>query len=112
IVVHTTAPSLVTAFQFDRDTRAAAHFMVMMGLLIRSGVVRYPFDTMVGDVLLTFFTGRNIFSVTFAVDNFRHVPPRVDLDFEVVRRLPWRSHGNDLYRFARSQHPVHARGAD
>src|SRR5215470_1311816 len=67
---------------------------------------------MVGNVLLAFFTGWNVFAVTSAVDNFRHVPARVDLGFEVVRRLLWRSHGNDLHRFARSQHPVHARGAD
>src|SRR5215472_17107267 len=86
--------------------------MLMMGLLIRNGVVRYPFDTMISNVLLALFTGWNVFAVTFAVNNFRHVPPRVDLDFEVMRRLLWRSHGNDLYRFARSQHPVHARSAD
>ena len=86
--------------------------MGMMGLLIRNGVVRYPFDTMVRNVLPAFFTGWNIFAVAFTVDNFRHVPPRVDLDFEVMRRLLWRSHGNDLYGFARSQHPVHARSAD
>src|SRR5215813_602000 len=86
--------------------------MLMMGLLSRIGVVRYPFDTMVSNVLLAFFTGWNVFAVTFAVDNFRHVPPRVDLDFEVMRRLFWGSHGHDLYRFARSQHPVHARSAD
>src|SRR6185503_13105154 len=91
IFVHTAAPTLVTAFELDRDTCAAAHFMVMMGLLIRNGVVRHPFDAMVRDVLLTFFTGWNIFSVTSAVDNFWHVPSRVDLDFEVVRRLLWRS---------------------
>src|SRR5262245_19515349 len=86
--------------------------MVMMGLLIRNGVVLYPFDTIVSNVLLAFFTGWNVFDLTFAVDNFRHVPPRVDLDFEVMRRLLWRSHGSDLYWFARSQHPVHARSAD
>src|SRR5215813_11611239 len=86
--------------------------MVMMGLLIRNGVVRYPFDTMVGDVLLAAFTGWNVFAVTLAVDNFRHVPPRIDLDFEVMRGLPWRSHGNDLHRFSRSQHPIHARSTD
>src|SRR5215813_4838126 len=86
--------------------------MLMMGLLSRIGVVRYPFDTMVSDVLLAFFTGWNVFTVTFAVNNFRHVPPRVDLDFEVMRRLLWRSHGNDLHRFPGSKHPVHARGAD
>src|SRR5262245_51430647 len=112
IFVHAAAPALVAPFELDRDARAAAHFMVMMGLLIRIGVVRHPFDTMVRDVLLAFFSGWNVFSVTFAVDDLRHVPPRVDLDFEVVRRLPWRSHGNDLHRFARRQHPVHARGAD
>src|ERR1700747_1337506 len=86
--------------------------MVMMRLLIRNGLVGYPFDTMVSNILLAFFTGWNVFAVAFAVDNFRHVPPRVDLDFEVMRRLLQRSHGNDLYRFARSQHPVHARSAD
>src|SRR5215469_2673204 len=86
--------------------------MAMMRLLIRNGIVRNPFDTMVGNVLLTFFTGWNIFAVTFAVDNLRHVPPRIDLDFEIMRRLLWRSHGNDLHRFARSQHPVHARCTD
>src|SRR5215469_3687125 len=86
--------------------------MVMMGLLIRSGIVRYPFDPMVSNVLLTFFPSGNVFAVTFAVDNLRHVPPRVDLDFEVMRRLLWRSHGNDLHGFARGQHPVHARSAD
>src|SRR6516162_4839054 len=86
--------------------------MVMMGLLIRNGVVRYPFDTMASNILLAFFTGWNVFAVTFAVDNFRHVPPRVDFDFKVVRRFLWRSHGNDLHRFARSQHPVHACSAD
>src|SRR5215472_4858895 len=86
--------------------------MVMLRLLIRNGVVRYPFDTAVSNVPLAFFTGWNVFAVAFAVDNFRHVSPGVDLDFEVMRRLSWRSHGNDLHRFARSQHPVHARGAD
>src|SRR6516225_2523794 len=86
--------------------------MVMMGLLIRNGIVRYPFDTMVGNVLLAFFTRWNVFAVTFAVDNFWHVPPSVDLDFEVMRRLLWRSPGNDLHRLACSQHPVHARSAD
>src|SRR5438876_372110 len=86
--------------------------MMMMGLLIRNGVVRYPFDIMISNILLAFFTGGNIFAVSFTVDDFRHVPPRVDLDFEVMRWLLWRSHGNDLYRFARSQHPVHARSAD
>src|SRR5215471_10036235 len=86
--------------------------MVMTGLLIRNGIVRYPFDIMVANVLLALFTRRNVFAVSFAIDNFRHVPPRVDLDFEVMRRLLWRSHGNDLHRFARSQHPVHACSAD
>lgn len=86
--------------------------MVMVGLLIRNGVVRYPFDSVVGNVRLAFFTGWNVFTVTFAIDNFRHVPPRVDLDFEVMRRLLWRSHRNDLHRFAGGQHPVHARSAD
>src|ERR1700752_1819659 len=86
--------------------------MVMMGLLIRTGIVGDPFDTMVGNVLLAFLTGWNVFAVTFAVDNFRHVPPCVDLDFEVMRRLLLRSHGNDLHRFARGQHPVHAASAD
>src|SRR5215475_3088370 len=86
--------------------------MLMAGLLIRNGVVRHPFDTVVSNVLLAFFTGWNVFALTFAVDNFRHVPPCVDLDFEVMRRLLWRGHGNDLHRFARSQHPVHARSAD
>src|SRR6185369_16033545 len=71
-----------------------------------------PFDTVVRYVLLALFAGWDVFSVTFAVDNFRHVPARVDLDFEVVRRLLWRSHRNNLHRFAGSQHPVHARGAD
>src|SRR5689334_9080281 len=80
--------------------------------LIGNGIARYPFDTMVGNVLLAFFTGGNVFAVAFAVDNFRHVPPRVDLDLEVMCRLLWRSHGNDLHRFARRQHPIHARSAD
>src|SRR5678816_3471770 len=74
--------------------------------------MRHPFDPVVRYVLLALFPGWDVFSVTFAVDNFRHVPPRVDLDFEVMRRLPWRSHGNDLHRFAGRQHPVHARSAD
>src|SRR5262249_33072977 len=64
------------------------------------------------NVLLPFFTGWNVFAVTCAVDNFRRIPPCVDLDFEVVRRLFGRSHRNDLHRFARSQHPVHARSTD
>src|SRR5262249_56738811 len=86
--------------------------MLITGLWIRNGVVRYPFDTMGSNVLVAFFTGWNVFAITFAIDNFRHVPPRVDLDFEVMRRLLWRNHGNDLHGFARGQHPVHARSAD
>src|SRR5579871_4005969 len=85
---------------------------MVMRRLIRNGIARYPFDTMCSNVLLAFFTGWNVFTVAFAVDNFRHVPPRVDLDFEVMRRLLWRSHGNDLHRSARGQHPIHTRSAD
>src|SRR5215469_11838427 len=74
IFVHTATPALVTSFELDRDTCAAAHFVLLTSQLIRNGVVRYPFDTMGSDVLLAFFTGWNVFAVTFAVDYFRHVP--------------------------------------
>src|SRR5215813_312309 len=66
IFVHTAPPALVTSFELDRDTRAAAHFMLITGLWIRNGVVRYPFDTMGSNVLVAFFTGWNVFAVTFA----------------------------------------------
>src|SRR5262245_34890103 len=70
VLVHTPAPALVTSFELDGDARAAAYRMGMMGLLIPNRVVRCPFDPMLRNVLLALFTGRNVFAVTSAVDNF------------------------------------------
>ena len=91
IFVHAAAAALIAAFQLDRDARAA--LQLAWSPLLRRGIrsrriVRYPFDAVIGDVLLSLFAGRNVFAVALPVDDLRLVPLGVDLNFEVVRRLP------------------------
>src|SRR5262249_39305203 len=100
------------AFEFDGDARAAPQGVVMMRLLIHFRIVGHPFDSAIGNVLLSFFTRRDVFTVALAIDDFRLVAPRVDLNFEIVRRLSRRSHRDNLHRLAGGQHSIHPGGAD
>src|SRR5436190_383790 len=84
----------------------------LMRVFARTGIVRYPLDTVVGDVPVPLFAGRYIFAVTLAVDDLRMVAPRINLILEIVRRLFLRSHRNDLHGFARCEHPIHTRSTD
>ena len=84
----------------------------MLRLFARTGIVRYPLNTVLGDVPVSLFAGRYIFAVALAVDDLRLVAPRINLNLEIVRRLFLRSHRNDLYGFARCEHPIHTRSTD
>src|SRR5437016_6858274 len=113
IFIHAAASTDEAALELDRYPRPALQLIVMMrGLGWRSGIVRHPLDTMIGDVLLALLARRNIFAVTLTVDNFWLIAPGVDLNLKVVRRLSRRGHRNDLHRLARGEHAVHAGGAD
>src|SRR5438034_3520338 len=109
IFIDAATPTHITSLELDGHARAAPE---VMRWLARSGIVRYPFDTVVGDVPVPLFAGRYIFAVTLAVDDLRMVAPRINLNLEIVRRLFLRSHRNDLYEFARCEHPIHTRSTD
>src|SRR5581483_11596421 len=89
----------VPALELDGDASPAAQF-------------GNPFDPVLGDVLLTLFSRWNLFPFAFTVHDFGLIAFGVDLNFEVMRRLPCRRHRDDLYGFAGRQHAVHSRGAD
>src|SRR5438046_2005509 len=85
---------------------------MMVGLLIDSRIMRYPLNSMICDVVAAFFPRRNVFTVSFAVNDLGLVPSGIDLNFEIVRRFSWRSYGDDFYGFSCRQHSVHTGGAD
>src|SRR4051794_5271015 len=67
---------------------------------------------MIGNVLAALVTSRNVLSFAPAVNNFRLVPLRVDLNFEIVSGLSGRDLRNDFHRLAGGQHSIHAGSAD
>ena len=99
IIVDAAAAALVAGFQLDGDPRA-----VLDALL--------PLDAVLLDELLAQAVGRNLDAVAAAVEDFGHVPLRVDLDFVVMGRIALRDLRDDLDRLAGGQQAVHARGAD
>ena len=109
IFVDAAAPTHIAALELDCHARTAPE---VLRLLARTGIVRYPLNTVVGDVPVSLFAGRYIFAVALAVDDLRLVAPRINLNLEIVRRLFLRSHRDDLHRFARCEHPIHTRSTD
>src|SRR6266404_8203120 len=99
ILIHTAATAHVPTFELNGHPRSTLQFS-------------NPFDAVVREVLISFFAGRNVFAFPFAVDDFGLVALRIDLNLEVVRRLPGRYFRNDLDGLAGRQHAVHAGGAD
>src|SRR5262245_55740368 len=99
IIIHAAAAARVAALQLDGDARAAIEF-------------RHPFDAVVRNVLRTFLTGWDVFTFAFAIDDFRLVALRVDLNLEIMRGFFRRYLGDDLHRFTRREHAVHSCGAD
>src|SRR5262245_14262445 len=67
---------------------------------------------MIDDVLVALFSGGDIFSIPFSVDDLRAVAFSIDLDFKIVRGLLGLSHRHDFHRLTGRQHSVHACGAD
>src|SRR6266581_2185138 len=115
IVIDATAAAYVASFQLDRHAGAASDILMMMRMLImrvRDGIVGYPFDALISDVLVSLFAGGNVFAVPLAVDDLRQVPLGVDLNFEVVGRLFGGRYGDDLDRLAGGEHSIHARRTD
>src|SRR5262245_30768556 len=99
LVVHASAAARVPALQFDGDAGSALEF-------------GYPFDAMVRNVLRTLLAGRNVFPFALAVDDFRLVTLRVDLNLEMVGGFFRGYLRNDLHRLAGCEHAVHSGGAD
>ena len=99
IIVDAAAAALVAGLQLDRDARA-----VLDALL--------PLDPVLLDELVAQAVGRNLDAVAAAVENLRHVPLRVDLDFVIMGRIAPRDLRDDLDRLAGGQQAVHARRAD
>src|SRR5688572_18373780 len=116
VFVHAAAPPLIAAFEFDRDSRSAVQRPRRRCLcrvrILRRRIVRHPFDAVIADVLMPFLSGRDVFSITFAIDDLGLVALGVDLNLEVMRRLSRRRHGDDLHRLSGREHAVHTRSAD
>src|SRR5207247_7421053 len=83
ILIDAAAAAYESAFQLDRNARAASQFVGVMRVLIITGfrgwVVGHPFDAMIGDVLVSLLAGRYIFTASLAVDDLGQIPLGVDL---------------------------------
>ncbi len=111
ILIDAAPPAHKTSLELDGYSRTTPQ-LVMLRLIVRSRIVRYPLDSVSGNVLAALFAGRDVFTIALAVDDLGLVTPRIDLNFEVVRRFPRRSHRDNLHRLTRCQHAVHTCGAD
>ena len=112
IFIDAAAPAHVTSFELDGYPRTAPELVMMTRLFVQSGIMRHPLDSVIGNILVSLFAGRYVFTVAFAVDDLRLVTPCIDLNLEVMRRLFRRRHRDDFHRLTRSEHAVHTGSTD